>query len=147
MNNTEFEPIHILLVEDNLGDIRLTQEALKDSKIFNTLSVVNDGKEALSYLKREGKFKNAELPDIILLDLDLPEMDGREFLSIIKNDPKLRLIPIIVLTVSQSDQDVLKVYNLQASCYITKPVDLDQFLTVVKSIENFWFSIVKLPGR
>lgn len=146
-NNAEFEPVHILLVEDNPGDIRLTQEALKDSKIFNTLDVVNNGKEAISYLKKEGKYKDAVHPDLILLDLDLPVMDGRDFLSVIKKDPRYRLIPVIVLTVSESDQDVLKVYDLQASCYITKPVDLDQFLTVVKSIENFWFSIVKLPGR
>ncbi|HEU5228575.1 MAG TPA: response regulator [Ktedonobacteraceae bacterium] len=140
-------PIKILLVEDNPGDIRLTIEALKDCKIRNTLDSVEDGAEALAYLRKEGKYRNASTPDLILLDLDLPNLHGKEVLEQVKADVSLRSIPIIILTVSQSEQDVIRAYDLQASAYVTKPIDLDQFITVVHSIENFWFTIVKLPRR
>lgn len=137
--------INILLVEDNPGDIRLTQEVLKDGKICNTLNVVMDGEEAISFLKKTGKYKDAILPEIILLDLNLPKKDGRQVLAEIKNDPVLKLIPIIVLTTSSSEQDILNTYANHANAYITKPVDFDQFINVVRSIENFWLTIVKLP--
>lgn len=139
------EPIDILLVEDNPGDVRLIEEALKDSKISNSLSRVEDGEEALAYLRKEGKYKDVKKPDLVLLDLDLPNLDGREALEVIKKDPELRRIPIIILTVSQSEQDVLETYNLQANAYVIKPIDLDQFIKVIHSIEDFWFTIVKLP--
>jgi len=135
----------ILLVEDNPGDVRLTIEALRDSKVQNQLNVVRDGVEALSFLRREGAFVNAVRPDLILLDLNLPRKDGREVLAEIKADARLRTIPVVILTTSRAEQDILRSYELQANCYITKPVDLDQFITVVKSIEDFWFSVVKLP--
>jgi two-component system, chemotaxis family, response regulator Rcp1 len=137
--------VEILLVEDNLGDIRLTQVALKDSKIANTLNVVKDGVDALAYLRREGPFANALRPDIILLDLNLPRKDGREVLEEIKEDESLRRIPVVVLTTSSADEDIVRSYNLHANCFITKPVDLNSFVTIVKSIEHFWFQIVKLP--
>lgn len=137
--------VEILLVEDNLGDIRLTQVALKDSKIANTLNVVKDGVDALAYLRREGPFANATRPDIILLDLNLPRKDGREVLEEIKADDSLRRIPVVVLTTSSADEDIVRSYNLHANCFITKPVDLNSFVTIVKSIEHFWFQIVKLP--
>lgn len=137
--------VEILLVEDNLGDIRLTQVALKDSKIANTLNVVKDGVDALAYLRREGPFANATRPDIILLDLNLPRKDGREVLEEIKADESLRRIPVVVLTTSSADEDIVRSYNLHANCFITKPVDLNSFVTIVKSIEHFWFQIVKLP--
>lgn len=137
--------VEILLVEDNLGDIRLTQVALKDSKIANTLNVVKDGVDALAYLRREGPFVNAVRPDIILLDLNLPRKDGREVLEEIKADESLRRIPVVVLTTSSADEDIIRSYNLHANCFITKPVDLNSFVTIVKSIEHFWFQIVKLP--
>lgn len=137
--------VEILLVEDNLGDIRLTQVALKDSKIANTLNVVKDGVDALAYLRREGPFANAVRPDIILLDLNLPRKDGREVLEEIKADESLRRIPVVVLTTSSADEDIVRSYNLHANCFITKPVDLNSFVTIVKSIEHFWFQIVKLP--
>jgi chemotaxis family two-component system response regulator Rcp1 len=137
--------VEILLVEDNLGDIRLTQVALKDSKIANTLNVVKDGVDALAYLRREGPFANAVRPDIILLDLNLPRKDGREVLEEIKADEILRRIPVVVLTTSSADEDIIRSYNLHANCFITKPVDLNSFVTIVKSIEHFWFQIVKLP--
>jgi len=146
-NMSEFAPIKILLVEDNPGDVRLTIEALKDSKIHNTLDIVEDGTDALEYLRREGIYANVTTPDLILLDFDLPGLHGREVLEHIKADKHLRVIPVIVLTVSQSDQDVLRAYDLQANAYVNKPIDLDQFISVVRSIENFWFTIVKLPGR
>jgi CheY-like chemotaxis protein len=139
------EAIEILLVEDNPGDVRLTREALKDSKLHNNLSVVEDGAEALAFLRREGKYVNAPRPDILLLDLNLPRIDGRQVLEEIKQDDELKRIPVVVLTTSASEQDILMSYNLHANCYITKPVDLNQFITIVKNIENFWFSIVKLP--
>lgn len=147
MSENDALPIKILLVEDNPGDVRLTIEALKDCKIRNTLNIVEDGEEALAYLRKEGKYAGASTPDLILLDLDLPNLHGKEVLEQVKADKNLRKIPIIVLTVSQSEQDVLRVYDLQANAYVNKPIDLDQFITVVHSIENFWFTIVKLPGR
>lgn len=144
---SDFLPIKILLIEDNPGDVRLTKEALKDSKIHNTLDVVEDGADALAYLRKEGKYANMPTPDLILLDFDLPSVSGREVLEQVKSNQDLRLIPIIVLTVSQSEQDILRAYDLHANAYVNKPIDLDQFISVIRSIENFWFTIVKLPGR
>jgi chemotaxis family two-component system response regulator Rcp1 len=138
-------PIEILLVEDNPADARLTREAFKDGKVFHNLNVVTDGIEALAYLRKEGKYADAPRPDIILLDLNLPRKDGREVLSEIKSDDSLRRIPVVILTTSAAEQDVLSSYNLHANCYITKPVDLDQFLKVVHWVEDFWLTIVKLP--
>jgi len=136
----------ILLVEDNPGDVRLTIEALRESKVRNSLNVARDGVEALEYLRREGPFAAAPRPDLILLDLNLPRKDGREVLQEIKADPALHTIPVVILTTSRAEQDVLRSYELKANCYITKPVDLEQFITVVKSIEDFWLTIVTLPG-
>ncbi|MHA1498742.1 MAG: response regulator [Promethearchaeota archaeon] len=138
-------PVEILLVEDNPGDIRLTKEAMKEAKIINNLNVVEDGVEALAYLRKKGKYKNANRPDLILLDLNLPKKNGREVLADIKQDKNLKLIPVVILTVSRAEEDIFKTYELHANCFITKPVDMDQFIKVVKSIEQFWFSIVKLP--
>jgi chemotaxis family two-component system response regulator Rcp1 len=140
-----WRPVEILLVEDNPGDVRLTQEALKESKIINHLSVVMDGMEAVEYLRREGRFAQAVRPDLILLDLNLPRKNGREVLAEIKEDQDLRRIPVVVLTISQDEEDVLKAYNLHANCYVNKPLDLNRFLKVVQSIEDFWLTIVKLP--
>ena len=137
--------IEILLVEDNPGDVRLTMEALKDGKVLNHLSVVEDGVEAIAFLHKEGPYANAPCPDIILLDLNLPKKDGREVLLDIKNHELLKHIPVVVLTSSEADKDVLRTYELHANCYITKPVDLGQFTKIVKSIEDFWLTIVKLP--
>ena len=137
--------VEILLVEDNPGDVRLTLEAFKEGKILNRLSVVGDGVEAMAFLRREGNYSNVPRPDLILLDLNMPRKDGREVLAEIKKDPELRRIPVIILTTSQAEQDILKSYDLHANCYITKPVDLDQFNTVVKNIQDFWLTIVKLP--
>ncbi|MBC8171761.1 MAG: response regulator [Anaerolineae bacterium] len=139
------ETINILLVEDNPGDVRLTVEALKDTRLYNHLSVVNDGVEAMAFLRREAPFVDVPRPDLILLDLNLPRKDGREVLAEIKTDDDLKRIPVVVLTTSNDENDILGTYNLHANCYIAKPVDLNQFLTIVKSIQNFWFSIVKLP--
>jgi two-component system, chemotaxis family, response regulator Rcp1 len=138
-------PVEILLVEDNPGDVRLTREALQEAKVRNNLHVAPDGEAALRYLRREGEFRDAVRPDLILLDLNLPGRDGREVLEAIKAVPSLRSIPVVILTSSQAEQDICRAYQLHANCYVTKPVDLDQFITVVKSIENFWFTIVKLP--
>jgi two-component system, chemotaxis family, response regulator Rcp1 len=138
--------IQVLLVEDNPGDVRLTKEALKEGKLLNQLTVVGDGVEALSFLRKEGKYADALQPELILLDLNLPKKDGREVLAEIKADPKLRRIPVVVLTTSSAEEDILKIYDLHANCYITKPVDLEQFMGVVKSIEDFWVSVVKLPS-
>lgn len=140
-------PIEVLLVEDNPGDVRLTREALKEGKVCNNLSVVPDGVEALAFLRREGPYAGSPRPDVILLDLNLPRKDGREVLEEVKSDPALRSIPVVVLTSSEAERDIARAYALHANCYITKPVDLDQFITVVKSIEDFWFSIVKLPAE
>ena len=138
-------PIDILLVEDNPGDVRLTQEALKDAKVNNTLTVVGDGVEAITLLRRNGEYADSTRPDLILLDLNLPKKDGLELLGEIKSDDILKIIPVIILTTSTSDADILKSYNLHANCYITKPIDLEQFVQVVKSVNDFWLSIVKLP--
>ena len=138
-------PIEILLVEDNPGDERLTREALKEGKVYSNLHWVKDGVEALEFLRKQGKYKGTPRPDIILLDLNLPKKDGREVLQEIKNDDALKRIPVVILTTSKAEEDVLKTYNLHANCYVTKPVDLDQFMTVVQSIEDFWLTIVKLP--
>lgn len=139
-------PINILLVEDNPGDIRLTQEAFKDGHIENVLHVVTDGEEAMHYLKRKGNFSKAERPDLILLDLNLPKKDGREVLAEIKADKELKLIPVIILTTSSAEQDIMNTYSNHANCYIMKPVDFDRFINVIRTIEDFWLSIVKLPG-
>ena len=138
--------IEILLVEDSPGDVRLTQEALRDAKVQNNLHVALDGMEATAFLWRLGKHANAPRPDLILLDLNLPKKSGREVLEEIKLDPSLKSIPVVVLTTSAAEEDVLRSYQLHANCYITKPVDLDQFLKVVKAIDNFWLAIVKLPS-
>ena len=138
-------PVEILLVEDNPGDVGLTRETLKDSKLLNHMSVVADGVEAMAFLRREGKHVNAAHPDLILLDLNLPKKDGREVLAEIKTDEQLRRTPVVVLTTSNAEQDILKTYELHANCYITKPVNLEQFSAVVKALAEFWFTIVKLP--
>ena len=138
-------PFEILLVEDNPGDVRLTRETLKDFKTLNRLSVVGDGVEAMAFLRREGKYVNASRPDLILLDLNLPKKDGREVLTEIKVDQQLRRIPVIILTTSSAEEDILSTYDHHANCYIKKPVELDQFSAVVKSIESFWFTTVILP--
>ena len=142
---SDIQGIEILLVEDNPGDVRLTREALKDGKIVNNLHVAEDGVDALAFLRREGKYRNAVRPELILLDLNLPKKDGREVLAEIKADKELKRIPVVVLTSSAAEQDIVKSYNLHANCYVTKPVDLDQFINVVKSIEHFWLTVVKLP--
>ena len=139
------KPIEILLVEDNPGDVRLTQEAFKENKMLNHLSVVWDGEEALAFLRQEGEYAAATRPDLILLDLNLPKKDGREVLAEIKADEHLKRIPVVVLTTSSAEQDILKSYDLHANCYITKPVDLEQFIIIVRSIEDFWLTIAKLP--
>jgi two-component system, chemotaxis family, response regulator Rcp1 len=137
--------VEILLVEDNPGDVRLTQEALKDAKMCNNLTVAQDGVEAMDILHRIGPYANLPRPDLILLDLNLPRKDGREVLAEVKSDPSLKFIPVVVLTTSQAEEDILRAYNLNANCYISKPVDLDQFIKVVRSIEDFWLEIVCLP--
>jgi CheY-like chemotaxis protein len=146
MEYATINPVNILLVEDNPGDVRLTQEALREGKLMNTLHVAGDGVEAIDFLRRRGKFAQAPEADIILLDLNLPRMDGREVLAEIKIDPLLKKIPVIVLTTSAAEEDIIGAYNLYANCYITKPVDFRKFSDVIRSIENFWFNIVKLPG-
>lgn len=138
-------PIEILLVEDNEGDARLAKEALSDAKVANNLAWVKDGVEALAYLRGEGEYKGTLRPDVVLLDLNLPRKDGREVLAEIKQDEELRRIPVVILTVSEAEEDIVKTYDLHANCYIRKPLDLDQFIKVVKAIENFWLTIVKLP--
>ena len=138
-------PVEVLLVEDNPADVRLTQEALKDGRVMVNLTVAGDGVEAMEVLNREGKYKGVARPDLILLDLNLPKKNGREVLTEIKADEKLRSIPVIVMTTSKAEQDIHRAYNLNANCYITKPVDLDEFLHVVRSIEDFWLTIVTLP--
>jgi CheY-like chemotaxis protein len=145
--STTGRPIEVLLVEDNPGDVRLTREALREGKVRNNLNVARDGVEAMAFLRREGSYAGAARPDLILLDLNLPRKDGRQVLAEIKSDADLRTIPVVVLTTSQADQDIVRSYDLHANCYVTKPVDLDQFITVVKSIEDFWLTIVKLPAR
>ena len=144
--HTRGKPIDILLAEDNEGDARLAKEAMRDSKIRNTICHVPDGVEAMAFLRREGKYAKAPRPDLILLDLNLPRKDGREVLADIKEDEDLKRIPVVILTVSNDEADILRSYNLHANCYITKPIDLAQFLNVVRSIEDFWLTIVKLPN-
>jgi len=139
--------VEILLVEDSPGDVRLTREALREAKIKNRLNVVSDGVEAMAFLRREGAYAGVNRPDLVLLDLNLPRKSGREVLAEIKTDPALRMIPVVILTTSSDEQDIVRSYEHHANCYITKPVDLDQFLTVVNSIEDFWLSIVKLPPQ
>jgi len=136
-----------LLVEDNPGDVRLTQEALKSHKVKNNLHVVTDGEEAMLFLRRQGKYKDAPRPDVILLDLNLPKKDGREVLAEIKSDPLLKTIPVVVITSSEAEQDVIRSYDLNANCYVTKPVNFDQFVKVVQSVSEFWLTIVKLPSN
>jgi two-component system, chemotaxis family, response regulator Rcp1 len=147
MRNMNIKPIDILVVEDNSGDARLIKEALNDDKIFSSLYIVNDGVEAMDFLRRKGKYKTAPEPDLIILDLNLPKKDGREVLAELKADDELKHIPIVIMTISQAEEDIIKSYNLHANCFITKPIDLNQFIKVVKSIEDFWFSIVKLPPK
>jgi CheY-like chemotaxis protein len=146
VNRAAVAPVEILLVEDNPGDVRLTLEIFKEGKLANRIITVEDGVEAMAYLRREGKYANALRPGLILLDLNLPRMDGRVVLEKIKRDESLRTIPVIVLTISRDEEDVLRSYNLHANCYITKPVDLNQFTKVVRSIEGFWLTVVKLPS-
>lgn len=138
-------PVEILLIEDNPGDIRLTVDVLKDGKLPNTVSVVRDGVEALAFLRREGQYAGVAYPDLILLDLNLPKKDGRELLEEIKRDPDLKRIPVVVLTTSTADQDIIKAYDLHANCYVNKPIDLERFVKMVHSIEEFWFTIARLP--
>ena len=138
-------PIEILLVEDNEGDARLAREALRDAKVCNNLFWVKDGVEAVNYLRNKGEYADRVRPDVILLDLNLPKMDGREVLADIKGDPDLRRIPVVILTVSEAEEDIVRSYDLHANCYIRKPLDLDQCMQVVKAIESFWLTIVKLP--
>ncbi|MEA1895589.1 MAG: response regulator [Euryarchaeota archaeon] len=139
------EAVEILLVEDNPGDVRLTQEVLLDGKVRNNMYVTKDGVDAISFLRQTGEYADVPRPDIILLDLNLPRKDGREVLADIKADPDLKNIPVVVLTTSSAEQDIFRSYDLHANCYITKPVDLDQFIRVIRSIEDFWLTIVKLP--
>jgi len=146
-NQNDPKRIEILLVEDNPGDIRLASEALSESKLKNNLNVVMDGVEALQYLRHEGKYTDSPTPDIILLDLNLPKKDGVEVLQEIKSDDQLKHIPVLILTSSKADEDVYKTFNLHANCYISKPLDMFQFMHVIKGIEDFWFSIVKLPHK
>lgn len=138
-------PVEILLVEDNPGDMRLTQEALKEGKVYSNLHWARDGVEALEFLRNQGKHVKAPRPDIILLDLNLPKKDGREVLSVIKNDEQLKNIPVVILTTSKAEEDVVRSYNLHANCYVTKPVDLEKFISVVHAIDRFWLTIVTLP--
>ena len=141
----EAPPVEILLVEDNPGDYRLTQEALREGKVYNNLHWAQDGVEALDFLHKRGKYKDVPRPDIVLLDLNLPKKDGREVLQEIKSDEDLKRIPVVVLTTSKAEEDVLRTYNLHANCYVTKPVDLEKFIVVVKSIDVFWLTVVTLP--
>jgi CheY-like chemotaxis protein len=146
MSTKRSKPIEILLVEDNPGDVRLTRESLHDARVNNNMIVAGDGLEALACLRREGQYADSTRPDLILLDLNLPRMNGFEVLDAIKEDPDLKRIPVVVLTTSQAEQDIIQSYNLYANAYVTKPVDLEQFIKVIKSIEGFWLEIVKLPN-
>ena len=146
MTTARAEPIEILLVEDNPDDADLTVDALREGRVRNRITVVDNGVDALAYLRREGKYQAAPRPDLVLLDLNLPRKNGREVLAEVKQDPDLRRIPVVIMTSSDDEKDILAAYNLYANCYVTKPVDLDQFIGVVKTIEHFWFSIVKLPA-
>jgi len=145
MSRASAKTAEILLIEDNLGDIRLIKEAFKEGKVINRVSVVEDGEAAMAFLRREGPYADAPRPDLILLDLNLPKKDGREVLAEIKADDDLKRIPVVILTTSRAEEDILRTYNLHANCYVTKPVDLEQFLAVVRSIEDYWLAIVRLP--
>ncbi len=140
-------PVNILLVEDNPGDVLLTQEAFKEGSYFPNLSVAEDGEEALQFLRKQGKYKDAPTPDLILLDLNLPKKDGRELLADIKQDPAFREIPVIILTTSDADQDIRRAYRLHANCYLTKPLEMDSFVSKIRSVENFWLDVARLPSR
>lgn len=146
MNDTE-KAVDILLVEDNPGDVRLAREALKESKIRNNFFVVEDGVEAMEFLHRKGRYADVPRPDLVLLDLNLPRKNGREVLAEMKGDKELKRIPVVILTVSRDEEDVLRAYDLHANCYVTKPVDFGQFIKITKSIEDFWLTIVKLPPK
>ncbi len=146
-NGNSVNVVDILLVEDSREDVELTKEALKEGKLANTLHVVKDGVEAMDFLRKKGKYSGEKRPDLILLDLNLPKKNGHEVLSEIKQDEELKIIPVAILTTSESEADVMKTYKMHANCYITKPVDLNQFIKVVQSIEDFWFSIVRLPKK
>jgi CheY-like chemotaxis protein len=139
-------PVKILLIEDNEADVRLTKEGIKEAKMLNDLYVVNDGIKAMDFLNHKGEFEDMPVPDLILLDLNLPKKDGREVLEEIKQDPKLKQIPVVILTTSEAEQDILKSYKLHANCYVTKPIGINQFVDVIKAIEGFWLTIVKLPN-
>jgi len=141
------EPIEILMVDDSMGDVRLAQEALKEARVGNRLSVVHDGEQAMKFLRREDGYAEAPRPDLVLLDLNMPRMDGREVLARIKGDPELRSIPVVVLTTSEAEADIVKAYDLHANAYITKPVDLEAFLDAVRVVEEFWLTVVRLPRR
>lgn len=145
--NTPVQPIEVLLVEDDPGDELMTREAFEDNKIRNTLHVVRDGQEALDFLYRRGEYAGAPRPDLVLLDLNLPKYDGRQVLEQIKGDPELSLIPVVVLTTSSAEEDILRSYKLHANAYVTKPVDLDQFIAAVRQIDEFFVTVVRLPGR
>ncbi|CAK0768183.1 Response regulator Rcp1 [Gammaproteobacteria bacterium] len=142
-----YQPIELLLIEDSPGDVLLTREALADSRVANRLHVVEDGEQAIDFLMKRGCYANAVRPDLILLDLNLPRKDGREVLQAIKSDPNLTTIPVVILTTSRAEEDILRTYELHANCYISKPVDVDQFFKVIKSIEDFWLTVVKLPNK
>jgi chemotaxis family two-component system response regulator Rcp1 len=146
-NASEGRPVEILLVEDNAGDVRLAREGLRECKLLNNLSVAEDGVRALSFLRREGVYANAPRPDLIMLDLNLPRKDGREVLKEIKEDDALKSIPVVILTTSKAEEDIVTSYSLHANSYVTKPLAIEQFINVVQAIENFWFTIVKLPPR
>jgi CheY-like chemotaxis protein len=147
MKPADIRPIEILLVEDSPSDAEFTSEALKEAKVRNHLSIVEDGVQAMEFLRRQGRYSNAPRPDLIMLDLNLPRKDGREVLAELKADDNLRMIPVVVLTTSRAEEDIIRAYKLHANCYITKPVDFQQFLTVVRSIESFWLFVVTLPPR
>jgi CheY-like chemotaxis protein len=147
MENNIQRSVDILIVEDNKGDARLIKEVFNDNRLSNSLYFVNDGVEAMDFLYARGKYKESTIPDLIILDLNLPRKDGREVLAEIKSDDNLKHIPVVIMTISQAEEDILRSYNLHANCYVTKPIDLNQFIKVVKSIENFWFSVVKLPSK
>jgi CheY-like chemotaxis protein len=147
MNGTRGRAIEILLVEDNPGDVRLIQEALRDGKVWNNPHVVTDGEAALDFVYRRGPFTQAPRPDMVLLDLNLPKKDGREVLAVIKSDSDLKRIPVVVLTTSKEEEDVHRAYNLAANCYVTKPVEFEEFMKVIRAIEDFWLTIVALPSE
>jgi chemotaxis family two-component system response regulator Rcp1 len=147
VSDTRGDPVEILLAEDNPGDVRLTEKALEKGKIVNNLNVVNDGVEAMAYLRQEGEYADKPRPDLVLLDLNMPRMDGQEVLAEISEEPDLRRIPVVVLTSSEAEEDIVKSYELNANAYLTKPVDFDGFVDVIKSVEDFWLAVVRLPSE